>query len=128
MADIVFTGQTAGGPLNSGAMPSNQDLVVYKGDFVSMVLNIKDSAGNPIDLTGTEPRATLKSDYSDRNSHPFTCTLLSTPGAVQILLPSEVTGKLLPGSYIWDFQITFTNGQTRTYLTGDVTVFNEVTE
>ena len=48
-------------------------------------------------------------------------------GVVEVFLPSSVTSTLLPGSYIYDFQITFTDGNTRTYLAGDVTVYPEVT-
>ena len=127
MADIVYPGQTAGGPLNSGALPANNDLVIYKGDFMRLLVTIKDSLGAPVDLTDSVPKAVLKSDYSDRDPKPFVCTLTANPGEVEIFLSSAVTSTLLPGSYIWDFQITFTDGETRTYLAGDVTVYNEVT-
>lgn len=127
MADIVYTGQSAGGPLNQGALPSNNDLVIYKGDYVRLVVNISDSVGAPVVLTGCQPKAVLKSDYSDQYERPFECFLTTNPGEVTIFLSSEVSSTLLPGSYIWDFQITFPDNQTRTYLAGDVTVYDEVT-
>lgn len=128
MADIVFAGETAGGRLNENALPANNDLVIYKGDYVRLLLTVKDAAGQPLNLTGATAKAVLKSDYSDRDPKPFTCTI-ATPanGQVVIFLSSSVTSLLLPGSYIWDFQITFSDGETRTYLAGDVTVYNEVT-
>lgn len=128
MADIVYAGQQAGGPLNSGALPANNDLVIYKGDYVRLLVTVRDASGNPINLTGCTPAAVLKSDYTDRMPKPFTCTLTGTAGQVSIFLPSAITSTLVPGSYIWDFQITFTDNETRTYLAGDVTVYNEVTD
>lgn len=127
MADIVFPGSSANNTLNAGAMPSNNDLVVYKGDYVELLVTLSDAGGTPLNLVGSTPKAQLKSDYSDRSPKDFTCTLTGTPGVVRIFLSSTVTKDLLPGSYIWDFQVTSTSGETRTYLAGDVTVNNEVT-
>jgi uncharacterized cupin superfamily protein len=128
MADIVYPGQVTGGALNATALPSNTDLVLYKGDYVEILLTLKDSLGAPLNLTGATPKAQLKSDYSDREPKEFTCTVTAAEeGKVRIFLPSSATSELLPGSYIWDFQITAGDGNTRTYLAGDVTVYNEVT-
>jgi len=126
MADIVFPGQ-GGTSLNSAALPASNDLVIYKGDYVELFVTIKDQAGVAINLTGSTPKAQLKADYSDRDPKAFTCSLPGPTGQVRIYLPSTVTSTLVPGSYIWDFQVTFSGGDTRTYLAGDVTVYNEVT-
>ena len=130
MADIVYTGQAAGTPLNSGALPANTDLVIYKGDYVRLKLTITDSSSDPVNLADAEPAAVLKSDYTDRSPKPFVCTVVGdgSTGEVQVFMSSAITSQLLPGSYIWDFQITFDDNETRTYLAGDVTVYNEVTD
>lgn len=126
MADIVYAGQTPGGPLNRGALPANYDLVIYKGDFVSIKLTMNNEDDTPMSLAGAVPKAVLKSDYSDQYQRPFQCTIING-NEVNVFLPSEESSALLPGSYIWDFQITFASGQTRTFLAGDVTVYDEVT-
>lgn len=126
MADIVFPGQTAGA-LNGDAMPANQDLVIYKGDYVELFVTVNDALGAPVDLTGQTPKAQLKADYDESYAISFTCSLPGPTGQVRIYLPSSVSSTLVPGSYIWDFQVTNATGQTRTYLAGDVTVYNEVT-
>lgn len=125
MADIVYAGQTPGGPLNRGALPSNYDLVIYKGDYVSLKLTLENEDGSPMDLAGATPKAALKSDYSDHVERLFDCSL--NENEIHIFLSSQVCSTLLPGSYIWDFQITFADNQTRTFLAGDVTVYDEVT-
>jgi hypothetical protein len=126
MADLVFPGST-GTTLNATALPANNDLIIYKGDYVELFVTIKDSLGASINLTGSTPKAQLKADYADRNPKSFTCTLTGTTGQVRIYLSSSITSTLIPGSYIWDFQVTYASGDTRTYLAGDVTVYNEVT-
>lgn len=127
MADIVFPGQSAGAALNSDSLPANSDLVIYKGDHVRLNVFVTEG-GQPVDLTGATAKAQLKSDYTDRSPKEFVCTVIDAlTGEVEIFLPSTITSELLPGSYIWDFQITFSAEETRTYFAGDVTVYNEVT-
>lgn len=126
MADIIFPGEVAGA-LNDESMPSNQDLVVYKGDYVDIYVTINDASNNPVDLTGWTPKAQFKQSFADYSPVNLTCSLTGTPGQVRIYLPSATSSTLAPGSYIWDFQLTSATGQTRTYLAGDVTVYNEVT-
>lgn len=127
MADIVRPGAPAGGPLNQGAMPQNYDLAIYKGDYVELFLNIKDSNGDPVDLTGHTPSAQLKKSYDDSSPVNFECSVTAVPGQVKIFLPSTASASLTPGDYIWDVQIAASGGRVRTYLTGDVVVYNEVT-
>ena len=127
MADIVFPGQNAG-VLNSTALPANHDLVIYKGDTFELLVNIKDVGGNAIDVTGSTPKAVLKTDYTDRMPTAFTIAETAVPGQVLVSLTAAQTKGLLPGSYIWDLQVTYASGLVRTYIAGDVTVLNEVTE
>lgn len=130
MADIVFTGQTPDAPsINSSAMPKNHDMVIYKGDYVEFYLSIKDSSNTAINITGYTPKAQLKTGYDDWAPIDFTCTLSNpTGGIVKVYLSSGITSSLLPGSYIWDFQLTNTSSDVRTYIAGDVTVYDEVTQ
>lgn len=128
MADIVFAGETSGGPLNADALPQNYDLVLYKGDYVRLNVLVRDAQGVPVSMVGATPKAQLKSDYTDRDPKEFTCSVdFQAEGLIELYLPSSITSLLLPGSYIYDFQVTYENGDTRTYLAGDVTVINEVT-
>lgn len=128
MADIVYPGAPAGTALNASAMPSNQDLIIYRGDYVELFVTVKDAAGVPLVLTGATPKAQLMTGYGQGTPVDFTCTLTGTVGQVRIYLSSATSSSLTPGDYIWDFQITNSTAQTRTYLAGDVTVLDEVTK
>ena len=129
MADIVYPGSPAGGPINSGAMPNNYDLSVYEGDTVKFTVTIKDSNNVATDLTGYDAKAQLKTGYSDASPIDFVCTITTpTSGVVTVYLAPATTAALDPSkSYIWDFQLTDPGGDVRTYLAGDVTVVPEVT-
>jgi hypothetical protein len=128
MADLVFSGSTPQGVLNSDAMPLNYDMKIYKGDFVEVFVTVSDDNNVPIDLTGYTAEASLKLNYTDSSPVDFTCTLTApTLGQVKIYLASTISSALVPGDYIWDFQIVKPNGDARTYIAGDVKVLNEVT-
>jgi hypothetical protein len=129
MADIIFPGEPAGGPINAEAMPENVDLVIYQGDTCRFTVTVTDANGTVINLTGYTAAAQLKSDFDDATPTNFTCTI-STPasGIVSVVMSAATTAGLTPGSdYIWDVQVTQPGGDVRTYLAGDVTVVPEVT-
>jgi len=129
MADIVQPGSPSGGPINSGSMPQNYDLVIYKGDALRFTITVKDASQVAVDLTGYTAEAQLKTSYSDISPVNFVCTITTpTSGVVSVYLAPATTAALVADTpYIWDFQLTEPAGDVRTYLTGDVTVFPEVT-
>lgn len=126
MADIVYPGETAGGPLNADAMPANQNLKIYQGDYVEILFTLKDGAGVPMSLAGYTPKAQIKPSYDGSVAAEFDCTLPGATGVVRIFLSSATSTLLEAGDYIWDFQLTNAGG-TRTYLAGDVVVLPQVT-
>jgi hypothetical protein len=126
--DIVFPGQTPSGVLGQDLLPSNFDLVLYRGDYFSLNVTLTDATSAPINLTGYTAKSCIKSGYAASSEFDATCTIATpTNGVVNITFPSAVTETITAGSYIWDFQLTDPSGNVRTYLTGDVTVYDEVT-
>lgn len=129
MADIVYPGKAAGGPINAGAMPGNYDLSIYEGDAVKFTVTVKDATNAAVNLTGYTAKAVLKKSYVDASPVNFVCTITNpTAGVVTLYLAPATTAALDTNSgYIWDFQLTEPSGDVRTYLAGDVTVLPEVT-
>jgi len=129
MADVVFSGQTPGGTLGMGYLPGNYDLVLYRGDFLPIRVVLKDSASVVLNLTGYTGKATIRATYADTLAYNFTVTIPApTTGAVELVLPSAVSATISAGPYIWDFQLTEPNGtNVRTFIAGDVQVYDEVT-
>ena len=129
MADLVLPGASAGGPLNAGALPANYDIAIYKGDYLEFFVTINDSLGAPFNLTGYTVKSQLKTDYYDNSPITFdTTVVVPAEGYIRVFLSSAVTDALLPGSYIWDLQVTSSLGENRTYLRGDVIVQDDVTD
>lgn len=126
MTDIVFPGQPAG-ILGQESLPSNYDLVLYRGDYFSTSVVIKDSTGSVINLTGYTAKCSIKSNFSSVSSFDAVCSITPLSGLVEITFPSSVTGDIAAGNYVWDFEVTNPSGNVRTYIAGDVTVYGEVT-
>ncbi len=126
MADIVFPGLSAGGPIGQDYLPANYDLVLYKGDYLPFAVTLKDVSQNPLNLTGYTAKCSIRQNYDSSDAFDAECTITAEDGKVDVVFPSSLTSTLSAGSYIWDFQVTDQDGNTRTYFTGDVTVYGEV--
>ncbi|QOI67430.1 hypothetical protein SEA_BEUFFERT_28 [Streptomyces phage Beuffert] len=127
MADIVFPGNAAGGPIGQDYLPANYDLVLYKGDYLPFAVTLKDSDNEPLNLTGFTAQCSVRATYDSNTAYDAECTITPLAGKVDIVFPSSLTSTMSAGSYIWDFQITDPEENVRTYFTGDVTVYAEVT-
>lgn len=128
IADIVFPGLPAAGPIGSAYLPTNTDLVIYRGDYVEFFVNFVDDQGAPLDLTGYTVQAQFRPDYGSTEFVNITAEVTDDGSKIRVYIPSALSSSLELESYIWDLQITNSNGDKRTFLTGDVTVLNEVTE
>lgn len=129
MADIVFPGSVAGGPLGSDYLPTNYDLVLYRGDYFSFSITLKDSLGAPINLVGYSAQSSIRESFDAATSYDAVVAISApSTGVIDVTFTSAVTEDLEPGDYIWDFQVTEPSGNKRTYLAGDVKVYGEVTK
>lgn len=125
MADIIFPGEVPAGDIGIGRLPQNTDLTIWQGDMQLFYVRFTDELGNPMNLTGYTPLAIIRSSFNSQTGFNFTCTVQNV-NEVKVYMPSSVSGTLQPGDYVWNFQLTDPNGDTRTYLAGDVTVYAEV--
>lgn len=131
MADIVFPGKAVSGVLGRDFLPTNFDIELYKGDYFPLTITLVVPVGNntaPLNLTGYTGHAQIRANFGTEAIYPFTVSI-PTPanGKVELVLPSSVSAGIPAGGYVWDFQVREPSGNIRTYLAGDVTVFNEVT-
>lgn len=109
----------------------NSNLCVYQGDDFACwltVLNCTD--GKPADLTDFTAQAQVRTGPADqtpgRIAAPMTCTIC-VPSNISLWIPREVTRRLRDVEYVWDLQLTSSNGNVTTVLKGDVNVMPEVT-
>lgn len=107
-------------------------LVFYQGDDFSMTFRLKNKGtGTPVDLTGCVPKADIKVALSDPNPKvSFTAGLLDPlDGTVKLSLTGAQTAALAAGTaLIYDCQLKWPDGTTKTYLGGAINVLPEVTK
>lgn len=127
MADIVYPGRTAGGTLGTGFMPANYNMELWRGDYFPMTITLKNDNGTALNLTGYTAKASIRANFDDPVAYNFTVTITAATGTISIVLPSSVSSTIPAGDYIWDFQVTEPSGNNRTYIAGDVRIFDEVT-
>lgn len=125
MADIIFPGEPPLDDLGQTRLPGNMDMVFWRGDAQKYILALTDETGGPIDLSGYTAKAALKAGFDSTTKYDWTCTI--SGNEVTIYLPSSVSSTIPAGSYVWDFKLVEVGtSDQRTYLAGDVTVYDEV--
>lgn len=125
MADVIFPGQTPLGTLGADRLPGNLDLQLWQGDSQTYIIKLNAQDGTAIDLTGYTPTAVIRATYTDPTMYHFQCTQTDT-NEITLYMSTANCALIAPGSYIWEFSIAAPNGDVRTYLAGDVTVYAEV--
>lgn len=125
MADIIYPDEPSAGVVGEGRLPTNVDWKLWKGDSQEFIVQFKDDSGNALNLTGFTPSAVMKASFNSPTSYTITTTI-QNGNEVKVYLPSSISKTIPAGDYIWNLQLTAANGDVRTYLAGDVTVYAEV--
>lgn len=117
------------------AVPGTYDLEIYRGDDFERPIFLREKEvpgpGPYIDLTGWSGRAMYKAKVGDTTPViSFTVTILnqgSFLGGLTISLTKAQTAALTTFKGVWDLELTDDDGNTTTYLKGDVEVNKDVT-
>lgn len=125
MADIIFPGEDPLGVLGATRLPDNVDMEFWRGDTQVFNIVLQNEDGTPIDLTGATAMAVIRQDFTNPTTYEFDCSI-HDGNQVTITLSAETSATIPGGNYIWNFQITFSDGSVRTFLAGDVTVDEDV--
>jgi hypothetical protein len=109
------------------AVPSTQNLTITRGDTESVVVNLKDGANLPINITGRTYRAQIRlTKDSSTVATAFICAITSAvDGQITCTLNAGDSATLAAGKYYWDFEEN-NAGIVTTILAGSVTVLADV--
>lgn len=107
---------------------------LYRGDDYGFAVAIKDSAGNPVDITGWAFKSTMKLNFMDPdekatvqvNVDPLSGSE-AEQGRFVLVLPADQTKNLLPAMYFFDLQREY-NGVITTVIRGQVRVYADITK
>lgn len=110
------------------ATPAEQDLVVTRGDTLTVNVTMTTNGTTPINITGRTYTSMVRANYDDPTAAAtFTCTIVSgAAGTLQLVMSAASTAVLEPYNYYWDLQEN-ASGVISTVLAGAFVVLPDVT-
>lgn len=124
-------------------LENRYNIVMQQGSTYELLLTVKDTNGDPKDLTDYSARMQIRSSYSSStvaaslSTDTGELTIDEGDGTILISLTAEQTanikvdlsgkGKPPSSSYVYDLEIIDGNDKVSKLLYGDVTVYGEVT-
>jgi hypothetical protein len=110
------------------AVPAEQDLVVTRGDTLTVGVTMTTNGTTPINITGRTYTSMVRQNYDDPSpAATFTCTIISgAAGTLQLVMSAASTAVLRAGNYYWDLQEN-ASGIITTILSGAFVVLPDVT-
>ena len=109
-------------------MATRVNIIIDQGTDFSTSINLTDSSGTNLNLTGYSAASQIRKTHSSSNSTAFTCTLTTANSTLTLALNNSVTAAMSAGRYVWDAELTDSAGSISRILEGMVTVTPEVTK
>ena len=100
--------------------PARVDVTVTQGDTLTFQLAVKDSAGQPVTLTGTV-LAQARRTFKDPVAVTFAVTVASNVATLSL---SAVQTRTMVGTWVWDCD--YVTSSTTTIAAGELRVTPEV--
>jgi len=96
------------------------NIVIEQGSDFELVIDITDTDGNPIDVTGYSACSQMRRNYDSANAVDFSTNL--TLGVLTLTLQANDTATISRGRYVWDAKVTDQNGIVTRVVEGIATV------
>jgi len=104
------------------------NLTVDQGSDISYTIDVTDSNGDSINLSGYTVAGQIRKSYSSLTSVSFTAVVTNTStGEVTISLTSTQTNDMKAGRYLYDVEMTSSGGTVTRILEGQIEVIAGVT-
>ena len=104
------------------------NLFIDQGTDFSVTVDVTDSAGAILDLTGYTASAQIRKTYTSSSvSATFGTSIAEATGQVTLTLSDTVTAGLSAGRYVYDLNIESSGGQTTRVVEGQAIVTPGVT-
>lgn len=109
-------------------MALKHNLVIDQGSDFNTTVNVAQSNGAALDLTGYTARAQFAKAYSASSPRTDFVAEISVENSTVVLsLPKEVSSNVAPGRYVYDCEITDPNDMTTRIVEGMLELTPEVT-
>ena len=104
------------------------NIYIDQGTDYSITVDVTDSAGDVLNLSGYTASAQIRKTYSSSTiSETFSTSLAEATGQVTLSLTDTQTSGLSSGRYVYDLNITSSGGNTSRVIEGQAIVTPGVT-
>lgn len=108
-------------------MALKANIVIDQGTTFQTSINVTDDNNDVVDLTGYSAVAQMRKHYTSSNATSFTTSISPSLGIVTLSMNANTTNTITPGRYVYDCELTDTNGAVTRLVEGIVTVTPGVT-
>ena len=109
-------------------MATRVNIILDQGTDFSTTVNLSDSSGINLNLTGYSANSQMRKTFSSSNSTAFTTSLSVANSTLTLSMNNETTAALSPGRYVYDVELKSSSNVISRILEGLVTVTPEVTK
>ena len=109
-------------------MASFVELTIEQGANFSTDLDLRDSSGSLLNISGYSVASQMRKSYYSTSSNNFTMTITDgSAGQITMSMNSSNTSNIVPGRYVYDILLTDGQGVKTRIIEGIVTVLPSVT-
>ncbi len=109
-------------------MAAFTELTIERGATFSTTINVEDSNGDAINLTGYTANSQIRKSYYSTTANSFTATVTGTAnGEITLSMTAANTSNLIAGRALYDLLITSPSGEKTRVVEGIVTILPNVT-
>lgn len=104
------------------------NLTIDQGTTFSALIDVTDSEGSILNLTGYTVAGQMRKTYSSSTYTEFTASVTNAgTGTIQIGLTATQTNALKAGRYVYDVEITSSTGEITRVIEGQIEITPGVT-
>lgn len=110
-------------------MATVSNLYIDQGSDFSVVIDLTNQDGTPIDLTNYTIRSQFRKSYQSSSATTFEASVFSAhEGQIKLYLPASSSTNLNAGRFLYDVEITSPDGERKRVLEGIVVLTPEITK
>lgn len=109
-------------------MATKANLIIDQGATFTTTVNLTDTNGDPIDLTGYTGAAQMRKSYTSSSAAAtFTVATGGANGSITLSLSANATANISGGRYLYDVELTDASNTVSRVFEGIVTVNPNIT-
>lgn len=108
-------------------MALKANIIIDQGTTFQTSINVTDDNEDVVDLTGYSAVAQMRKHYTSSNATSFLATISPSIGVVTLSMNATTTNTITAGRYVYDCELTDSNGAVTRLVEGIVTVTPGVT-